>query len=52
MFHAPHKVDMHVCYAKQNYAKFLWLYLQQMNNLEHNSSQVYQDFMAGYHVVC
>ena len=23
-----------------------------MNRLEHNSRHVYQDFVAGYHVVC
>ena len=23
-----------------------------MNNLEHNSPHVHQDFMTGYHVVC
>ena len=34
-----------------NYTKSAWLYLQQMNNLEHNSPHVYQGFMAGYHVV-
>ena len=28
----------------------MWLYLQQMNNLEHKSPQVYQDLMEGYHV--
>ena len=34
------------------YIKSVVLDLQQMNNLEHNSPQVYQDFMAGFHVVC
>ena len=33
-----------------NYTKSLWLYLQQINNLELNIPQKYQDFMAGYHV--
>ena len=35
-----------------NYTKSAWLYLQQMNDLGHINTQVYQDFMAGYHVVC
>ena len=33
-----------------NYIISVWLYLQQMNNLEHKSPQVYQDLMEGYHV--
>ena len=34
-----------------NYTKSVWLYLKQTKNVEHNSPQVYHDFMAGNHVV-
>ena len=33
-----------------NYIISVCLYLQQMNNLDHKSPQVYQDLMEGYHV--
>ena len=37
--------------GRNSYTKSVLLYLQQMNNLERNSPQLYQDFMASYHVL-
>ena len=34
-----------------NYAKSVWLYLQQMSTLEKNNPTVYHDFINGYHVI-
>ena len=34
-----------------NYAKSVWLYLQQMSTLEKDNPTVYRDFINGYHVI-
>ena len=34
-----------------NYAKSVWLYLQQMSTLEKDNPSVYRDFLNGYHVI-
>ena len=34
-----------------NYAKSVWLYLQQMSNLERDNTDMYCEFLQGFHVI-
>ena len=34
-----------------NYAKSVWLYLQQMSNLERDNTDMYREFLQGFHVI-